>query len=361
MADPKGESVLIVDDAPENLRLLAAVLRRACLVPRPVTSGRFAIEAAASEPPDLVLLDLGMPGMSGLSVCRWFKQHPRLREIPVIFISGHRGTDDKVAAFRAGGIDYVTRPFEEAEVVARVKTHLRLRQLRLEQDSYTLQLEAANAEQVKAVAASELAAVIALAKLAEARDDDTGHHIERVQTFGRALAEKMREMGAHVMQLSSTFIDNLYQTASLHDIGKVGTPDSILMKPGRLTAGELDVMKAHCALGARTLSVLLERYPDNQLFRMGVEVARSHHERWDGTGYPDGLRSAAIPLDARIVAVADFYDALASKRCYRPAFSHEDTCAMIAEGSGTHFDPAVVAAFQAIEGEVRRIRLQMGE
>jgi putative two-component system response regulator len=160
----------------------------------------------------------------------------------------------------------------------------------------------------------------------------------------------------HLAQLTPTFIDTLEQTASLHDIGKVGTPDSILLKPGKLTAEEFTEMKKHCVLGAATLGAVLKRHPDNQFLRMGVEVARSHHEKWDGTGYPDALRGEAIPLEARIVALADFYDALTSNRCYRPAYSHEDTCRMIHEGDGRHFDSDVVAAFGSIEGEFKCIR-----
>jgi len=357
--DAQGSSVLIVDDAPENLRLLAEVLKRGGLVPRPVTSGRLAIEAAVADPPDLVLLDVRMPEMSGVDVCRWFKQHERLRSIPIIFLSGLQGTDDKVEAFRAGGVDYISKPFQNQEVLARIKTHLRLRQLQVEMVSHTVQLEQRVAEQVKAVTASQMATIFALAKLAEARDDDTGGHIERVQTFGRVLAERMRQMRLRVTQLTTEFIDNLYQTASLHDIGKVGAPDAILLKPGKLTTEEFAEMKKHCALGANTLAAVLERHPDNQFLRMGVAVARSHHEKWDGSGYPDGLKGAAIPLAARIVALADFYDALTSKRCYRPAFSHEDACGMIQEGSGTHFDPDVVAAFRADKDKFRCIRQQM--
>jgi putative two-component system response regulator len=357
--DVQGKSVLIVDDAPENLRLLAAVLKRGGLVPRPVTSGRLAIEAAVADPPDLVLLDIRMPEMSGVDVCRWFKQDERLRSIPIIFISGLPGTDDKVEAFRVGAIDYVSKPFQEQEVLARIKTHLRLRRLQVELMSHTLQLEQRIAQQVKVVTASQLATIFALAKLAEARDDDTGQHIERVQTFSRVLAAQMREMRVHVEQLTTVFIDDLYQTASLHDIGKVGVPDSVLQKPGKLTAEEFAEMKKHCALGANTLATVLERHPDNQFLRMGVDVSRSHHEKWDGSGYPEGLKGAAIPLAARIVALADFYDALTSKRCYRPPFSHEDTCRMIQEGNGTHFDPDVVAAFRALDGQFRRIRQEM--
>lgn len=357
--DVQGKNVLIVDDAPENLRLLTTVLKRGGLVPRPVTSGRLAIEAAVIDPPDLVLLDVRMPEMSGVDVCRWFKQDERLRSIPIIFISGLAGTDDKVEAFRVGAVDYVSKPFQEEEVLARIKTHLRLRQLQVELVSHNLQLEQRISEQVKAVTASQLATIFALAKLAEARDDDTGQHIERVQTFSRVLTEQMREMRLHVAQLTTAFIDNLYQTASLHDIGKVGTPDAILLKPGKLTADEFAEMKKHSVLGANTLGAVLKRHPDNQFLRMGVDVARSHHEKWDGSGYPDGLKGTAIPIAARIVALADFYDALTSKRCYRPAFSHEDTCRMIQEGRGTHFDPDVAAAFSTLEGQFRRIRYEM--
>jgi putative two-component system response regulator len=357
--DGRGSSILVVDDDPENLRLLVAVLKHGCLVPRPVLSGRLAIEAAVIEPPDLVLLDLSMPEMSGLDVCRWFKNDERLRNIPIIFISGLQGTDDKVEAFRAGGIDYLSKPFQELEVLVRVKTHLRLRQVQTKLASHNTYLEQRVAKQVQAISASQMATIFALAKLAEARDDVTGRHIERIRTFGKMLAEQMRAMGLHVADLTIAFIDDLYQTAALHDIGKVGIADAILLKPGKLTLEEFVEMKKHCAIGACTLATVLEQYPDNRFLRMGVDVARSHHEKWDGSGYPDKLKGAAIPLAARIVAAADFYDALTSNRCYRPAFSHEDTCRMIQESSGTHFDPDVVAAFSTLDSQFRHTRHEM--
>jgi putative two-component system response regulator len=357
--DVQGSNILIVDDSPENLQLLAAVMKRGGLVPRPVTSGRLAIEAAAADPPDLVLLDINMPEMSGVEVCRLFKQDERLRSIPVIFISGLQGVDEKVEAFRVGGIDYITKPFQEDEVLARIKTHLHLRRLQVELVSHNLLLEQRIAEQVKVVTASQLATIFALAKLAEARDDDTGRHIERVQTFAKLLAVQMREMRLHAAELDDAFIDTLYQTAPLHDIGKVGTPDAILLKPGKLSVEEFGEMKKHSAFGANTLATVLARHPDNKFLRMGVEVARSHHEKWGGGGYPDGLQGAAIPLAARIVAVADVYDALSSKRCYRPAFSHEDARRMVEEGDRTQFDPDVVNAFRSLDGPFRRVRAEM--
>ena len=357
--DGRGSSILVVDDDPENLRLLVAVLKHGYLVPRPVLNGRLAIEAAVIEPPDLALLDISMPEMSGLDVCRWFKKDERLRNIPIIFISGLQGTDDKVEAFRAGGIDYVSKPFQEQEVLIRVKTHLRLRELQAKLASHNTQLEQRIAKQAQAISASQMATIFALAKLAEARDDETGGHIERIRTFARMLAEQMRAMRLHVADLTTTFIDNLYQTAALHDVGKVGIPDAILLKPGKLTPEEFVEMKKHSAIGASTLATVLEQHPGNRFLRMGVDVARSHHEKWDGGGYPDGLKGATIPLAARIVAVADFYDALTSNRCYRLAFSHEETCRMIQESSGTHFDPDVVAAFSTLDDQFMHTRREM--
>ena len=359
-SDVQGSSVLVVDDASENLRALCTVLRRGGLVPRPVTSGRRAIEAAAFDPPALVLLDVQMPEMSGLEVCRWFKQDERLCDLPIIFISGFFGSEEKVAAFRAGGVDYIAKPFAAEEVLARVNTHLRLRRIQGELLSQNHRLEERISEQVKAVTASQLATISALAKLAEVRDDDTGRHVERVQLFSRRLAQRMRELSPHGAQLTHDFVETLSETASLHDIGKVGTPDAILLKPGKLTDDQFTEMKKHCELGAATLASVLERYPANQFLRMGIEVARSHHEQWNGNGYPDGLSGDDIPLSARIVALADFYDALTSRRCYRPAFTHEDTTKMIHERTGSHFDPDVVTAFASQEDEFRTIRNQIG-
>jgi putative two-component system response regulator len=354
-AERAGQSVLVVDDAPENLRVLSGLLLRGDLVPRPVLSGQLALAVARLDPPDLVLLDVDMPGLSGLEVCRRLKEETLLRAIPVVFISGLQGTDDKVEAFRAGAVDYITRPFHDLEVIARLKTHLRLQALQVALVSQTVALEQQVAAQVRAITASQLSTIYALAKLAEARDVDTGQHIERVQSLGRALAIEMRRLGLHPAQLTDAFVDDLEQAAALHDIGKVGTPDAVLLKPGALSPAERTEMNAHCALGAQTLATVLRRHPDNQFLRMGVDVARSHHERWDGTGYPDGLAGAAIPLVARIVALADFYDAMTSPRVYRPALGHEETCALIQEGSGRHFDPEAVLAFGRVAEELRCI------
>jgi putative two-component system response regulator len=204
-----------------------------------------------------------------------------------------------------------------------------------------------------------MSTIFALARLAEVRDDDTGSHVARVQAFCKMLAEGMRDMKPRKARLSDAFIEHLYQASALHDIGKVGIPDAILLKPGKLTPEEFEVMKKHCEIGAGTLNAVLQQHPDNQFLRMGVEVARSHHEKWDGKGYPDGLQGEAIPLAARITALADVYDALTSKRCYHPPASHEDAGRIILEGDGSHFDPDVVAAFKALAEQFQRVRRGM--
>jgi putative two-component system response regulator len=357
----QGSNVLVVDDLPENLKLLSKVLASDRLEPKLFPGGKQALEAALADPPDIVLLDMNMPEMSGLEVCQRFKQDERLKKIPIIFISGLNDTETKLEAFRAGCVDYISKPFQKEEVLARVRTHLHLNQLRAQMESHARDLEQRVAEEVQSVTATQLATIYAMAKLAEVRDDDTGKHIERVQTFAKMLAGQLKSMGLHLSRLSAEFIDTLYQTASLHDIGKVGIPDAILLKPGKLTAEEFTIMKTHSAFGANTLNAVLARHPGNRFLRMGVDVARSHHEKWDGSGYPDGLAGAAIPLSGRITALADFYDALRSKRCYHEPFTHENTRRMIREGRGTHFDPDVVDAFMALEAEFERVRDEMGE
>lgn len=350
MDDTHGASILIVDDAAENLRILTRILTQSGYVSRPVPSGKLAIEAAIADTPDLILMDMHMPEMSGIDVCRWLKQDDRLKSIPVIFISGLLDTDSIVEAFRVGATDYISKPFKEEEVLARIKTHLRLRQLNVELITHNQVLEQLIAENVRIITASQLATIFALAKLAETRDDDTGHHIERVQTFSRLIAVQMREMGMYAEQLTFVFIDTLFQTAALHDIGKVGIPDAILLKPGKLTEWEFAEMKKHCELGSNTLAEVQKRFPENQFLRMGVDIARSHQEKWDGSGYPDGLSGKKIPLSARIVSLADYYDALTSKRCYRKAIDHESACRMIRDGNDTHFDPDIVSAFFRLRG-----------
>ena len=342
-------SILVVDDMPANLELLSGLLKDSHYKIRAAISGELALQAARNDPPDLILLDINMPRLDGYEVCRRLKADAKLKDIPVIFLSALSEPMDKVKAFGVGGVDYVTKPFQFEEVRARVETHLRLRRMQLELERHNLHLEDLVREQVAEISDSQLAAIIALTKLAESRDDNTGAHIERTRTFARALAEKMRDDPSHSGSITESFIESIYHTAALHDIGKVGILDSILLKPGKLTPKEFEIMKTHSIIGANTLQTARGKYPKSAFLNMGMDISRSHHEKWDGSGYPDGLAGEAIPLAARIMAVADVYDALRAERPYKPAFSHERSCRIILENSGSHFDPAVIAAFRGIE------------
>ena len=352
--------ILLVDDMHVNLRILADMLKVEGMRTRSALSGEAALRAANAQPPDLVLLDVMMPDMDGYEVCRRLKATPALAHIPVIFLSALDGTEDKVEAFAAGGVDYVTKPFQLDEVRARVQTHLRLHALQLEVEAYTNDLETLVCEQVEEIAKSQMATVFALARLAESRDDETGTHLERVQAFCRLLAGGLAARGLHT-GLDETYVENLVHASLLHDIGKVAISDSILLKPGSLTAEEFELMKTHTTLGSDTLEAVRDEYPNNTFLAMGIEVVRSHHERWDGSGYPDGLAGEEIPLCARIMAVADVYDAMRSRRVYKAPATHEECCDVILGGSGAHFDPAVADVFRDLHAEFDRVVREAAE
>jgi putative two-component system response regulator len=346
-----GASILVVDDTVANLELLCELLRSRGHEPRPALSGEVALAAARAEPPDLVLLDVDMPGMDGYEVCAHLKADAALRDIPVIFISAlFTHAEDKVKAFSLGAVDYLTKPFQAQEVFARVDAHLRLHRLQLAQEQYAHGLEDLVQTKVAELLDAQMATIYALAKLAERRDDVTGRHLDRAGAYCRLLAEQMGRDERYAPILTDFFIENLERAAPLHDIGKVGIPDAILLKPGRLSEEEFEEMKRHTTLGADTLGAVLVQYPGNSFLRMGIDIARSHHERWDGAGYPEGLEAEDIPLAARIVAVADVYDAIRSARSYKPAMPHAAACEAISAGNGTQFAPAVADAFAAQAG-----------
>jgi len=345
---PHHGRIMVVDDNPANLKLLEDMLRKYGYDVRSFPRGRLALEAAGLEPPDLILLDINMPEMSGYEVCERLKASKRLSGIPVIFLSALKDTEDKVKGFRSGGVDYISKPFQFEEVQARVSAHvgLRLLQQRFETDNYHLQ-ELVQV-QVKQIADAHMATIFAIARLAEARDRETGRHLERIQILCRLLAAGLSEHPRYKTTVNSAWIRNIFHASPLHDIGKVAIPDRILLKPGPLTFEERAIMETHAALGAQTLSAVRERYPDNEFIEMGIEVTRWHHERWDGGGYPDGLAGEEIPLSARILAVADCYDGIRSRRRYKAAIPHEETCEMILRESGDHFDPVVTAVFEKL-------------
>ncbi len=351
--------ILVVDDTPENLRVLAGMLKQKGHRVRPVPSGALALSAAKKARPDVVLLDINMPEMDGYEVCERLRADPGLEGVPVIFISALTETLDKVRAFAAGGNDYVTKPFQFEEVSARVDTHWKVRRLQLELERHNRQLEELVRAQVKEISDSQMATIFAIARLAESRDEDTGRHLERTRSYCRLLAGRLAQRDGGGRPVGPAFVENIYFASPLHDIGKVSVPDAVLRKPARLTPDEFGIMKRHAPVGADTLQAVLGQYPKNAFVAMGIEIARWHHEKWNGTGYPDGLRGEATPLAARIMAVADVYDALRTPRCYKPAMTHEQACDIIVQDSGTHFDPHVVEVFREVHGELADIEAKL--
>ena len=360
------DKVLMVDDNPTNLQVLQATLEGQGYRLLAARDGPSALAVVAKAAPDLILLDIMMPGMDGYEVCRRLKSDPATYDIPVIFLSALEQTEDKVKGFELGAVDYITKPFQPAEVIARVNTHLTLRclqrQLRDANAALTelnQNLEKKVEERSRELLRSRDGIIFAMAKMTEARDDDTGKHLERICRYVEVLA---RELARTDAAITEDWIRTVGKTAALHDIGKVGIPDGILLKKGHLNPQEREIMESHPAIGGDTLLELREEMGGGGPFlSRAIEITLGHHERWDGTGYPFGIKGEAIALSARLVAVADVYDALVSKRVYKPGMSHEDASRLIQEGAGKHFDPRVVAAFLARQAEFREIAVILGD
>jgi putative two-component system response regulator len=342
---------MVVDDEPAVVFLLQSMLAKEGRDVIPVSEGGAVAETALREMPDLILLDVTMPGYNGFDVCRQLKQHDHLRDIPVIFLSGRDASQDKLEGFHAGGVDYITKPFNPDEVVVRVNTQLHLRSLQ-----FDVRAQKEMEKRTRELSQAQAATIFALAKLAEYRDEDTGAHLERVRDYCRLIAERLTEDSPYAGQITEEFIDCIQHAAPLHDIGKVAIPDSILLKPGKLTPEEFEIMKTHTVIGGENMQVVYNRYPGNAFIGMGIEIALYHHERWDGRGYPDRLVGRNIPLSARIIALADVYDALRSDRCYRKGFEHEKTRTIILQEENNHFDPVIVSAFLSLEDEFCRVQ-----
>lgn len=350
------QTVLLVDDSPESLTLMYGLLKadyRTLIA----NGGERALQIVEGDAlPDLVLLDVMMPGLGGLEVCRRLKADPRTESIPVIFLTAMSELEDEQAGFDAGAADYIVKPVSPPIMMARVRTHLRAKAVAdfLEDKAAFLQTEVER--RTREVQVIQDVTIMALASLAETRDHETGNHLRRTQNYVRALALELRNHPNYRPQLSDETVQLLYKSAPLHDIGKVGIPDHILLKPGPLTPEEFEVMKTHTVLGRDTIASA-ERMLDapSSFLRLAREIAYCHQEKWDGSGYPQGLAGEAIPLSARLMAVADVYDALISRRVYKPPFSHEKAVGIIRDDSGRHFDPAVVKAFLQVAEQFREI------
>ena len=356
-------TVLVVDDNEMNRDMLFRRLRPHGYHILLANNGIVAMDLLRSNNVDLVLLDVMMPEKDGYEVLAEIKGDELLKRIPVIMITA---LDDTVSAARCinmGADDYLTKPFNPTLLRARVGASLERKRLHDQETHYLSRMQKYNSEletrvreQVAALTSAQLGAIFAMSKLAESRDPETGAHLERMREYCKVISIQLSRLEKYKNIIDDTFVNDIYAASPLHDIGKVGIDDQVLLKPGKLTAEEWDIMKTHPIIGADTLREVDKQHPGNSLIRMGVQIAEGHHEKWDGSGYPYGLQGESIPLVARILAIGDVYDALTSKRCYKDAFSHEKSAGIILEGRGSHFDPAVVEAFETIEDEFKRIR-----
>lgn len=340
------QTVLIVDDNPENLTVLGELLCERYRV-RAAPSGARALQLAEQQPlPDLILLDIMMPGMNGYEVLQKLKQNPVLHDIPVIFTTAMSAEEDEQRGLTLGAVDYVTKPLKPAVVLARVSAHMELKLVRDRLQRINESLEGEIALRMRENLMIQEVTIRALARLAETRDNETGNHILRTQYYVQALATRASRHSRFAAELDPQNISLIAKSAPLHDIGKVGIPDHVLLKAGKLTSEEWEIMKTHAAIGADAIRrAEADTRKSVRFLDYAKQVARHHHERWDGRGYPDGLAGEAIPLAARLMAVVDVFDALISKRIYKPAMSFDEARQIMASEGGQHFDPDLLLAF----------------
>lgn len=330
------QSILVVDDSPENITILSDVLSHDYRI-RVATSGEKALKIVYSdEPPDLILLDIMMPGLSGLEICRRLKANPDRRRIPIIFVTAMSSTEDEQRGLELGAVDYITKPISPPIVKARVRTHLALY-------DQSRELERMVRQRTAELMTTRQQIIRRLGRAAEFKDNETGNHVLRMSHYARLIAE------AHGLGDEAASI--IFNTAPMHDIGKIGIPDAILLKPGKLSTEEWKIMHQHPIMGAEIIGK-----HDNELLETARIIALSHHEKWDGSGYPRQLKGEEIPLEGRIVAIADVFDALVSVRPYKPAFALDDALRLMDEQTGKHFDPALMEAFRKTLPEILRIR-----
>lgn len=361
MSTNKKATILTVDDTVTNIEVVKGVLSDEYMV-QAALSGEVALKIIAKRKPDLILLDVMMPEMDGYQVCEQLKANDETKDIPVIFLTAKSQEEDETKGLSLGAVDYITKPISPPILKERVKNHLLLKASRDLLEKQNEILEEKVEERTKQMGDLQDVAMVAMGALAESRDPETGNHIRRTQHYVRALAHDLAKTEQYREALSPEVITALFKSAPLHDIGKVGVEDSILLKPGKLTDEEFVKMKKHALYGREAIEAAEGSLglADNFL-TFAKEISYSHHEKWDGSGYPEGLSGQDIPLSARIMAVADVYDALISERVYKKGFSHEKAVEIILEGKGSHFEPTIVDSFENIAETFRQIAQEFSD
>ena len=338
--------ILIVDDEKLNRNFLKTYLTTLGYIPFEAENGKKGLDIIMKEKPDVIILDLNMPEMDGFELLKIIKINPETRMIPVIVITALGDESNHLKALELGADDFLTKPFNIHFLKARLRSLVTIKMLYDINIEYQNKLKESNIELMRELIKTQEVTIIALAKLAEFRDPETGEHLERIREYTRILAEELRKHKKYEKYINDRYIENIYKSSLLHDIGKVGIPDYILLKPGKLTEDEFNIMKKHTIIGGNAIESAIKHVQlEKSFLDMAKNVAYSHHERWDGNGYPYGLKGENIPLSARITAVADVYDALTTRRVYKPPFSHEKAKKIIISEMDGHFDPDIVESF----------------
>lgn len=346
-------NILIVDDVPTNLVILSEMIKSVGYIPRPVTSVKQAQAAISQKTPQLILLDISMPDIDGFEFCSMLKADVKTRDIPIIFISALDSVEDKIKGFKLGAVDYIAKPFEREEVTLRLNTHLKIYKMQQELESYNKKLHKMVSAQMERVEEEQRKIFFALASMIESRFENSERHINIVGNNSRILAMSLQFSPKFDREITSEFIENIGVAALLHDIGSFAIRDSILLKEGKLDDEEWEVVKKHTIIGAKQLEDIYKDGSKNEMIKMAIDIAKYHHENWDGSGYPCGLKGEEIPLSARIVAIIDVYDSLNRDRSYRKAYTNERSLEIMKEETGKRFDPDMMEIFNKVQKQLR--------
>lgn len=345
-------NILIVDDVSANLVILSEMVKSAGYIPRPVISVKQALAAINQKAPQLILLDITMPEIDGFELCSMLKADAKTRDIPIIFISALDSVEDKVKGFKLGAVDYIAKPFEKEEVTLRLNTHLKIFKMQQELETYNKKLHKMVNSQIQKVANEQKNILYALASILETRYNDYEGHLDMIGANCRLFSMSLQFSPKFDKEITGSFIDSIEAASQLHDIGMFAIRDEIIFKENPLSEEEWEVIKTHSEKGARCLEKIYKYSGNNELIGMAADIARYHHENWDGTGYPYGLKGEEIPLAARIMAIVDVYDALNHDRCYRKAYSNKESLEIMQSETGKRFDPDMMEIFNKIQKQM---------
>lgn len=345
-------NILLVDDVNANLAVLTEMIHNAGYIARPVTSAIQAVNAIEALIPNLILLDISMPEIDGFVFCSMLKKNAKTRGIPVIFISAMNSPEDKIKGFESGAVDFIAKPFEAEEVLLRIGIHLKMYKMQQELEIYNKKLNRIINEQIGRIYEEQKNIIYALVKLISRRNSFIGGHLDNVGKNSRLLAMSLQLSPKYNNQITNSFIEAIEITSQLYDIGKITISDSVLLKRSELNTEEIELIETHPVVGAEILDEIFNMNKNNELLKMAIEIAKYHHENWDGSGYPEGLSGTEIPLPARIVSIIDIYDSLVFRKGEKITFTHEESMKLINDGAGTLFDPDIIKVFNMIQNQL---------